>query len=443
LRDGLAHEMARALGARLPASAGVIASGSSIAAARHAGQESPAAVAASLGAAYALALSATGDAQNTQLTLQLVQQSDGAAIWTETRTAEIADLVESFDATAEQVARTLKLDARPKAAADTTAPAGTYSAVYDVCFKARPLLHHEHADSLSKAVEVFQQASGIDPQSPDAWEGMALAHCLLADVATGHDVGRMNRVRARSRAGKAREYDGARAEPNAVLGLATLVLDHDWSAGAEALERALALDPSCAYARAWRSEMLGALGRAEEAIADARAATQLDPLSPRALRNLAERLYFAGRFEEAIAAAVRAREVVPDDWRALVVQGKSQLAAGAAGAALPTLERAVHESGGASAARAALGCALAAAGRAAEAEAQFGELEALARIGAADANDGALLLAALGRDDDAIGALETALATRSRAALQLNVEPLLRPLAADPRFAAVVNAAGL
>jgi tetratricopeptide (TPR) repeat protein len=68
------------------------------------------------------------------------------------------------------------------------------------------------------------------------------------------------------------------------------------------LRSAVALNPNYASAHSWLGRVMQSQGRTDEALAELRLATEIDPLSPIELTNYCGRLVEAGRETEAIAA---------------------------------------------------------------------------------------------------------------------------------------------
>ena len=69
--------------------------------------------------------------------------------------------------------------------------------------------------------------------------------------------------------------------------------------------------PSYAYAHDQLNQMLGIIGRFDEAIAEGQRAVALDPLSPSILDDLATTLLYAGKTATALELARKAAELDP------------------------------------------------------------------------------------------------------------------------------------
>ncbi len=91
----------------------------------------------------------------------------------------------------------------------------------------------------------------------------------------------------------------------------------------------------------WRWCVLAEVGRSEEAIQEARRATEIDPLSESAAANVAFVLYFARRYDEVISAARKAIANPPTHPTAYAYLAWGLLAKGRTAEAIESYEKAV------------------------------------------------------------------------------------------------------
>jgi TolB-like protein/Tfp pilus assembly protein PilF len=132
-----------------------------------------------------------------------------------------------------------------------------------------------HAEIL-EGIADFQKAIDKDPNYALAYSGLADSYGVLPTY--GGDLNDYAKADAAAR--KALELDPMLGHPHALIGSDWLQHDWDYSGGEAEYRKAIELDPSDATAHQWWSEDLGALGRAQESIEEAKLARQLDPLSP-------------------------------------------------------------------------------------------------------------------------------------------------------------------
>lgn len=81
--------------------------------------------------------------------------------------------------------------------------------------------------------------------------------------------------------------------------------DWDWRTAEKEYRRAIELNPSYATARHWYALFLAAMNRPAEAVAEAKRAQELDPLSLVINADLAQVHYFARQYNDAIVQAQR------------------------------------------------------------------------------------------------------------------------------------------
>jgi tetratricopeptide (TPR) repeat protein len=98
-------------------------------------------------------------------------------------------------------------------------------------------------------------------------------------------------------------------EAHASLGFLTFLYDWDWSKAETELRRAIELNPNYAQARQWYALYLAKMGRHEEAVAEAREAQRLDPLSLPINLTTALVLCIARRYDRSISEIKRVIEM--------------------------------------------------------------------------------------------------------------------------------------
>lgn len=142
----------------------------------------------------------------------------------------------------------------------------------------------------ARALELFQQAATRDPTFAPAYAGMA-------DVYNHAD----EYERAKRAALHALTLDDSLAEAHTALAYVLAFYEHRWAAADTALLRAIALNPRYVLAHLRRANVLAALGRFEEAMAEVERAREIQPESFVVLLNRGFIAYAAGRPDAAIA----------------------------------------------------------------------------------------------------------------------------------------------
>ena len=244
--------------------------------------------------------------------MQLIQVSDGLALWSETYERQSTDVFKVQDDVAKSVVAALSptLGTQVKAAEVKSAAArGTENLeAYDLYLRGQYLWHGRRADGLRQAAEYFKQAVALDPKFARASASLALTYALYVDYVGTRPRDALPLVQ--QAADRALAHDTTLAETHTALGAAYQQVGR-YGAADEEFRRAIRLDPRYPTAHQWYGYHLIGTGRIPEAIREFSTARELDPLSPIISANLGAALALAGRREDALASSRRAVELAP------------------------------------------------------------------------------------------------------------------------------------
>jgi tetratricopeptide (TPR) repeat protein len=181
-------------------------------------------------------------------------------------------------------------------------------------------------ESLSKAIEYFQQAAQLDPN-------YALAFAMLANTYAGIAgyslmAGDELRGKAQAAATKALELDGSLPEAIAAVGLVKAQFDGDLEGAEQMYRRALDLNPSFGTVYLMYAILLLETDRLAESIKHMQRAHEFDPLSPVINTHLSHLHRTSHRPDEALKYTRTALEVDPNFWWAHSQQGEAYEAKG-------------------------------------------------------------------------------------------------------------------
>jgi eukaryotic-like serine/threonine-protein kinase len=297
-------------------------------------------------------------------------------------------------------------------------------------------------EGLKKAIRLYEDIIRLDPGYGAAYAGLANCYVLLnyySGSAPGDSYPKARRV-----ANEALRLDSNIAEAHAALGLIMRDYDRDWVGADREFSRAIELGPKLGTARQWYAEYLTYVGRFDEAIGEIRAAQNLSPhsLAIRAVQGWI--LLCAGRPEEAISQLQTTLDMNPQFALAHWFLGQSFASLGEYQRAAVELEKAIDASGGGSRIKADLACVYGLQGKRAQALAVLEEFDGLSRQGRYISQyERAVVYTGLGMFDKAFQALDKALEERSWHAVGLKVDPMLRPLRSDPRYATALLRLGM
>ena len=209
---------------------------------------------------------------------ELVDTRSDQQLWGEQFTRDEADVFAVQREIAGALGDRLQLRLTGDAAgADERRPTDSPEA-YKLYLRGRFHWNQRTKSDVQQALELYEQALAIDPTYALAWAGVADCHA----VGGGQYLEihpREASAKAIAAARRALELDDTLAEAHTTLGDRYFWSNWDFEAAIREFERAIELSPGYATAHQWYSEVLGAMGRHEEAIASARRAKELDPLS--------------------------------------------------------------------------------------------------------------------------------------------------------------------
>ena len=331
--------------------------------------------------------------------------------------------------------------APPVADAGSAADAGRDGA-QDALLQGRFFWNRRTDDDARRALACFTEAARLDPRCAPAHAGIADVWATRAIYGTAPPHEAMELARAAARAALAIDPDAAAARTS--LALVRAAHDWAWDDARREFERAIAADARYATAHQWLAAVcLVPQRRFDEAVAALAAAIALDPLSPILHATLAGVRLYERRHDLAEAAA---RHALALDARCVVAHhflGQALVPLGRAAEAVDAARRACALSADASETLAALGHAQAATGDSEGARAALRALDRRAETRYVPQTYLAQLSVALGEHDLALARLEAAADDRAVDLIWAGVKPVYDPIAATPRFRAVLARMGI
>jgi TolB-like protein/Tfp pilus assembly protein PilF len=367
-----------------------------------------------------------------RVTAQLINANDGFHIWAQTYDCDPDEAFQVQEQISRDIARALALQLRSP---DNRPLAGRHSTNAQAraeYLKGRYFWNNRTAVDIRRAVLHFGSAIELDP-------GYALAHAALADayavMAFNDQAPLTDSVnQARTAALRALELDDGLAEAYATL--AFIKFFHDWSAE-EALDlyrQAIALNPNYSTAHQWYGLSLVSMGRFDEALESFTRAELLDPLSLIVSTDIAVAHYYRRDFEQSLDQLESTLAMGSGFFHAHLLQGANYVALGKRAVAIPALERAVELSQRDTDAVMRLAHAQAVFGPPGEEARLLAELIATAERRGRSAYQVASVYAGLGKVDEAMEWLGTALKRREANLTLLGVDPIFDGLREQPAF---------
>jgi TolB-like protein/Tfp pilus assembly protein PilF len=374
-----------------------------------------------------------------RITARLTDVAGGYQLWSDSYTRDLRDIFEVQDEIARDVARVLRVRLVGEDSSLVRRPTDDLDA-YDAYLRGRFLWHRRTRESLLDARDEFQRA--VD-RSPD----FALAHLGLADALAvlgfyDHLPPRDAFPAARDAARRALAIEPGLAQAHATLGYVALYYDWDWDGAEREFRTAIRLSPDYSTAHQWLANHLVATGRFDEAADAMRRALEIEPLSLIASAALGWVHLLAGDHDAALAQLRSTLDLDPTFHLARVWEGLSLLDAGRHDQAIATLERARDDAPTDPTLAANLAMALALAGRELDARGILDDLEPAAGTGYLPAYEIARAHLALGDPDSAVQWLQRARDDRSHSIAFLAVDPFLSPLRGHGGFQRLLRETG-
>jgi serine/threonine-protein kinase len=314
---------------------------------------------------------------------------------------------------------------------------------FDLYLRGRYFWNNQVTDEdFRKAVECYQRAIEIDPESALIHAG--LAHCLLL-MGTG-EYGLKAPVeimpKAKEAALRALSIDDSNAEAHLSLAMAKFRFDWDWEAAEGEFRRALELNHGYSGAHYWYSTYLAVSGRFDEAFVEAKTARQLSPLSPVMHFSLGLLLYASGQNEEAIEQLRETETMNAKFPLSHLVLGLTLSRKGKFDEAISEFKQALTIAGAIPLWSGFLGQAYASAGKTEDSIEILHELRAASRHRYVPPTAFAVVYAGMGMIDDAFHWLDKAVDERDGLLVYLKVGSVFDALRSDQRFPQILNRVG-
>jgi TolB-like protein/DNA-binding winged helix-turn-helix (wHTH) protein len=232
------------------------------------------------------------------MTVQLIHAPTDTHLWADSYDRDNNEVAALPEQAAQAIAKRLN------AAVATTKPARYINPeAHDAYLRGK---FHLFADGGGGAD--FKKAVGIQPDYAAGWAGLAQYYGSTSFESMDPRQANGQLMLA---ARKAAELDDSLPEAHEALGAALFYSQWDWAGGERETRRAIQLDPEYSEAHHRLAEMLAILNRHQEAIAEQRIATELDPFER--TRAMAYQYQLARQYDLAIADLKQRLAATPRD----------------------------------------------------------------------------------------------------------------------------------
>jgi TolB-like protein/DNA-binding winged helix-turn-helix (wHTH) protein/Tfp pilus assembly protein PilF len=241
-----------------------------------------------------------------RVTAQLIATRDSTHLWSTTFERKLGDLFAIQDEIAAAVATALHTTLELRSLGPAPTPK---FAAFDLVKQGESLYYRRAPGDIQRSVELFEQAVQVDPSYARAWADLAGAYSLLAWSV--HPPNALLRAKQGEAALRAVEL-----EPALALAQARLAQYYHESGDGESRDRhfalALKLNPDDPLVLGYLASIAVTAGDLEAAIAAQRRALLRDPMSTAIRQNLGVVLMASGRLDEALECYRTLLEINPD-----------------------------------------------------------------------------------------------------------------------------------
>jgi TolB-like protein/Tfp pilus assembly protein PilF len=379
--------------------------------------------------------------ERVRITVQLIQASDQSHLWVEAYNRTMGDIISIQTDVAEHVARSLMVELLPNHHAEIERASASDTIAYEDYLKGRYYWNKRTEDGFTKALKYFQTAIEHAPGYAPAYAGLADVYQITGFYSSVPP--KQAFVKAEVAIKKALEINPTFAEAYSSMAYGKLLYEWDFAGAEKAFQHSLDLNPNNVTGHYWYALFLAAMERFDEALAQIRLASELDPLSLVVKCHKGWILYFSRRYKEAIQQLLSTIEMDENFPLARYFLGLVYIQTGQFAEAAGQFSKARQITNGHPAALGGWAAAKAFLGDRTVAAETVKKLEQLSTKTYVTPYYMALTQLALGNKDETFRYLEKAYEERSAYMSNLKADPALDSLRSEPEFTRLVRRVGL
>jgi len=273
------------------------------------GKEDPRAAGRLMGVASVLTGRLDIKAERLVVDVELLDVKDGRQLWGDRFDRDRADALTIEREIVGRISDRLRIRLTGNAAVAPAEDAALDPAAYDLYLRGRYIMLGTSDDGPARAQEFFRRAIELEPRLAVAYAGLGESYVNQAWLSS-KDRGEMVPL-AKAALRKAVELDAGLSETHVLAGDIALYFDWDWSAADASYQKAIETNPGSDIGHREYANFLLLLDRPDQAIAEARKAQSLDPLSVYATHQLGYCYLATGRLPEAATEFRKAIDLNP------------------------------------------------------------------------------------------------------------------------------------
>jgi TolB-like protein/DNA-binding winged helix-turn-helix (wHTH) protein len=427
LADGLTEETISQLGRLNPERLGVIAR-TSVMGYKHKSERLDQ-ISRDLAVQYVLENSLRGSGEHVRITTQLLQVKDQSHLWSQDYDYSAKDILTVEDDVAKTVAREIQVRLTSQQQAELARPQSVNPEAFDAYLQGHYFFERNTNKDTDMAAKYYERATQLDPSYALAWVGLSRARNWQANE--GLIPKEEGRRLSREAIDRALALSPNLAAAHSQMARIKNFVDFDWVGADASIQRAMALEPGNPEYLTQAANSAAMFSRSDEALALARRAVELDPLNPGSWSGLGAIKYYERQLAAAEADVKKSLELSPDVWPGPVLLSQIYVMEGRPQDALLEIERVRSDWD-----RTWLyAVTYAAEGLEKESDAALKEL--IAKHYAASLV--ARVYAFRNQRDEAFEWLDRAYAQHEGNVAYTNLDPMLKNLRSDPRYAAFLK----
>ncbi len=379
-------------------------------------------------------------ADNLVITTELVNLADGSQLWGGQYNRRVSDIFAVQTEIANEIIDKLRLTLSSVTKKRLGKASTAATAAYQSFLKGRYNFYKQTAEGFRKAIEFYQQAIAEDPNYAPAYAELANTYSTL--LYWGFSPREEALPKISEALSKALTLDPTLAEAHLLLAKSKFHNDWDWDGANREFRKALELNPNYAEARSLYAFFLADMGRFPDAVAEAKRAQSLDPLSLFSIMGLGFVYAQARQYDEALAQGQKLLEMDPNFFGSHWLIGAAYYGMDMVDEAIVASQRAATLGGGPMVS-AFLGFLYGVSGRREEALKIIDQMKEMRKQTVIPPPSIAMIYAGIGDPDSAFEWLEVAYQERNSMLTSLKSSNAFDSLRADPRYADLLNRVGL
>jgi len=241
-------------------------------------------IASQLGVASILEGAVQRSGDTVRINVQLIDSRTDEHIWAQTYDRELTaeNLFAIQTEISQSIARSLRTELSPAEEQRISVTPTTNLEAYDTYLRGRQRERQGSFEDLRAALNLYREATDIDPDFAAAWAGRALMVLQLRETSfTGEIPAQEAYVLAQTNIDRALAIDPQSAEAHSVKAL-MYYEEYRYPEALESLDRALLFNPNLAYAYRQKAQILNSMGQIKAALEATLMALDRDPHDRRA-----------------------------------------------------------------------------------------------------------------------------------------------------------------